>query len=295
MNIFGKFGDLLIRLFSFVGMLIISIPKIPQLLRNINTDDMRKKIDSEKVKGNVSKINDMGVNIVKEFQSGAKEYKSSLPSSVHEKNIADSDTILISGGFTSKEKENTVLQLQLASAAFLVLSILQIFNFLSLAIIVVIGGLIAAFIIYILFTRVKLMYRQDFNAYRDFFLMYLAVGIILIIVGTNSNLVMAFSFQLFPSLSVLLYAVIAVVAVFLIFRIRYARKYTYGVVMESGKNTAHVKVEYDIRSNVKPDMYLVENSYDAVEGDLVKLKIDEKLFSANGNKPISILEVMKKI
>lgn len=296
MNIFGKFGDILIRIFSFVGMLIMSIPKIPQLLRNANTGDIRKRIDSEKIKGNISKIkNNLSANGVKEIHTGEKQVKSSHPSSKYGESKVDSDTILISGGFTSKEKENTILQLQLASAAFLVLSILQIFNFLSLVIFVVLGGITAAYIIYMLFTRVNLMYRHDFNAYRDFFLMYLAVGIILILVGSNPNLVMAFSFEFLPSLSVLLYAVIAVAAVFLIFRIRYSRKFTYGVVMEAGKNTAHVKVEYDIRSNVKPDLYLVENSYGAVEGNLVKLKIEEKLFSAGGNKPISILKVINKI
>ena len=40
------------------------------------------------------------------------------------------------------------------------------------------------------------MYRADFNAYRDFFLMYVAVGIFLVLINTNSNFVMAFSFQI---------------------------------------------------------------------------------------------------
>jgi uncharacterized membrane protein len=134
------------------------------------------------------------------------------------------------------------------------------------------------------------MYSTDFPAYRDFFLMYVAVGIILALVNTNSNFVMAFSFQLLPSLTVLIFAVVAVLAVFLIFRLRYYRNYTYGVVLEEGKNTAYVKVEYDIRSNVKPDIYIVENRYGAVEGETVKLQLEEKIMSMSGNRPVSIME-----
>lgn len=152
-----------------------------------------------------------------------------------------------------------------------------------------------AFVLYVLFTRIKLMYPQDFNAYRDFFLMYLAVGVIISLVSGNSSLVMAFSFQALPSLSILIYAIIAVVIVFLIFRMRYYRNFTYGTVVEAGKNTAHVKVEYDIRSNVKPDLYLVENNVHATEGDTVKLKIEEKVLSTGGNKPLGIIEVISKV
>ena len=151
------------------------------------------------------------------------------------------------------------------------------------------------FIIYLLYTKVNLMYRNDFPAYRDFFLMYIAVGIILVLLNTNSHFVMAFSSTLLPSLSLLIFAVIAVIAVFLIYRIRYYRNFTYGTIIEDGKNTAYVKVEYDIRSNVKPDIYIVENRVGAVEGEFVKLKLEEKLLSMSGNKPISIIESVNKI
>ena len=125
--------------------------------------------------------------------------------------------------------------------------------------------------------------------------MYVAVGIFLVLINTNSNFVMAFSFQMLPSLTVLIFAVIAVLAVFLIFRLRYYRNFTFGTVIEGGKNTAYVKVEYDIRSNVKPDIYIVENTVGAVEGDYVKLKLEEKLMSMSGNKPVTIMESVNLI
>jgi uncharacterized membrane protein len=139
------------------------------------------------------------------------------------------------------------------------------------------------------------MYKNDFPAYRDFFLMYIAVGILLVLVNSNSNFVMAFSFTPLPSLSVLIFAVVAVVAVFLIYRVRYYQNFTYGTVVEEGKNTAYVRVEYDIRSNVKPDLYIVENNISAVEGEYVKLKLEEKLLSMSGNKPIAIINNANKI
>lgn len=295
MGIFAKFGDFIIKLFSFVGMLILSIPKIPEKIRNINTSGIRDKIDTESVKGNISRIRSEvgGVKDTysRENYSRPEHVRTSGESGVH---LEDPGVILISGTYTSEEKERTIFILQIASAAFIVVSIFYVFNFLSLILFLILGSLIGAFVIYILYNRVTKMYRRDFNAYRDFFLLYLAVGIVIVLVSSNPNLTMAFSFQSLPSLSVLIYAIIAVVAVFLIFRIKYHRNYTFGTVLEAGENTAHVKVEYDIRSNVKPDIYLVENRPGAVTGDIVKLKIEEKIISTGGNKPLEILEVYEK-
>ncbi len=301
MGIFAKFGDLIIKLFSFVGMLILSIPKIPEKIRNINTSRIRDKIGTESVKGNISRIrNEVGGvkdTYSRENYSRPEHARTSGEPGAHLEDsgdLKDPGVILISGTYTSEEKERTILILQIASAAFIVVSIFYVFNFLSLILFLILGGLIGAFVIYILYNRVTKMYRRDFNAYRDFFLLYLAVGIVIVLVSSNPNLTMAFSFQSLPSLSVLIYAIIAVAAVFLIFRIKYHRNYTFGTVLEAGENTAHVKVEYDIRSNVKPDIYLVENRPGAVTGDIVKLKIEEKIISTGGNKPLEILEVYEK-
>lgn len=134
------------------------------------------------------------------------------------------------------------------------------------------------------------MYSEDFNAYRDFFLMYIAAGIILVLISYNQDLMSVLSFPFLPSASILIYALILVAAIFLIFRIRYHRDFTYGTVIESGKKTAYVKVDYDIRSNVKPDIYIVQNDINAKEDDAVMLRIEEKIISTGGNKPISIIK-----
>ena len=288
MSFFTKLGYYIIKLFSLTGMLILAIPKIPHMIRNINSSDIREKIDTENLKDNISKIRD-DVGLDEKISRLTNSENNSKLSKKSENQDDDSGVIMIGGAFTSEEKERTILILQILSAAFVVISILSIFHFIAYLIYVPLGAVVVGSILYLLYNRVKLMYSNDFPAYRDFFLMYVAVGIILVLLNTNSNFVMAFSFQFLPSLTVLIFAVIAVLAVFLIFRLRYYRNFTYGTVLEGGNNTAYVKVEYDIRSNVKPDIYIVENRIGAVEGDNVKLKLEEKLMSMSGNKPVSIL------
>jgi len=294
MGVFSKFGDLIIRFFSLLGMMILSIPKIPQKLRNIDHESIKEKIDTDNMRENVSKVKN---NLVDKKVPETSANDETILTDVPEKTVSssESDVILISTPFTSKEKEDTVFRLQLLSAGFLILSVLYLFNFFSIIIYAILGVLIGGYIIYLLYNRVKVMYGPEFPAYRDFFVMYLAVGIILVLVGTNTNLLMAFSFSFFPSLTILIFAIIAVAVVYLIFRIRYHRNFTYGVIIETGEKMAYVKVEYDIRSNVKPDIYVVENDYGAVDGDTVKLKTEQKLFSNSGNKPISVMETVHKI
>lgn len=300
MNILAKFGELILNLFDLVGMVILGIPKIPGKLRGIDTENLKDRIDTEKIKDNITKIrNDVNIEdkiskISKTEPVSTRENAEIFIIDKREKtSVSEVHEHLVNHEFTSEEKEKTVFRLQIFSGLFLVVSIVYLFNFISFLVYSILGVLLVAYVLYMLFTKVKLMYAADFNAYRDFFLMYIAVGIIIVLAGSNPNFVMAFSFQSLPSLTILIFAVISVAAVFLIFRIRYHRNYTYGTVMETGKRTAYVKVEYDIRSNVKPDIYIVDNSYGADEGEKVKLQIEEKLLSNSGNKPVSIIETVK--
>ncbi|SCG85639.1 DUF2101 family protein [Methanobacterium congolense] len=300
MNFFNKFGDIILKVFSFVGMLILAIPKIPEKLRSIKTDDFKSKVDTDNIKENINRIRD-NTKIEERVskittKKGESEEPLEIPKDIEElsKQMDGSeDTIFISGSFNYKEKENTILRLQILSGAFIIFSILYIFNFIAGIIYGILGILTVGYVVYLLYKRIKLMYSNDFPAYRDFFLMYIVIGLVLVVVGTNSTFVNAFSFQFFPSLTVLIFALILVAAVFLIFRIRYYRNYTYGEVVEAGKNVAYVKIEYDIRSNVKPDIYMVENSIGAVEGDFVKVKLEEKFMNLTGNKPTNIIEKVK--
>lgn len=309
MNFFSKLGHYIIKLFTLIGTVIMAIPKIPELIRNFDSTEIKQHLDSENIKENISKIREetaINERISKIRDETAideriskirnsENFKKTETTKYHDTDESDSGFIMIGGGFSAEEKERTVLILQLLSALFIVLSILSIFNFISVFIFIPIGVVIVGYIVYLLYNKIKLMYKSDFNAYRDFFLMYIAVGVVLYIVNFNTNLVMSFSFQLLPSLTVLIFALVAVIAVFLIFRVRYYRNFTFGTVLDIGKNTAHVKVDYDIRSNVKPDIYIVENHVGAVEGEQVKLQLEERLLSMNGNRPVSIIESANRI
>lgn len=288
MNIFTFIGDIVIRLFNFVGMIILAIPKIPDKLRSIDTDSIKDRVDSQALKENISKIKN-DTNIEERISGISKSEIAGKFRTSGNKEIYNHD-IQISSNFTSKEKEDTILKLQILSGGFIVVSIIYLFNFIHPIVYGILGVLLIGYTLYLLFNKIKLMYAHDFNAYRDFFLMYIAVGIILVLVGTNENFVMAFSFQFFPSLTILIFSLISVAAVFLIFRMKYYRNYTFGTVIETGENTAHVKVEYDIRSNVKPDIYIVEDSYGSKVGETVKIRTEEKMFSNSGNKPIMIIK-----
>lgn len=303
MNIFSILGHYVIKLFSLIGTVIMAIPKIPRLIRNFDSSEIKQHLDSENIKENISKIREetaINERISKIREETAIDEKiskirGSETSKHYESSDDDSGFIMIGGAFSAEEKERTVLILQLLSALFIVLSILSIFNFISAFIYIPLGIVIVGYIVYLLYNKIKLMYKSDFNAYRDFFLMYIAVGVILYVINFNTNLVMSFSFEVLPSLTVLIFALVGVIAVFLIFRVRYYRNFTYGTVLDSGKNTAHVKVDYDIRSNVKPDIYIVENHVGAVEGEQVKLQLEEKLMSMSGNRPINIIETANRI
>jgi len=279
MRFFSKLGELFINLFTLIGTLIFELIELP---RRIRSKDFRKKIDITRFMEQWRKI----PAHLDKLERKISDVKAS---------VEDNATIMKSIHFEASEKENTILKLQLSATAFLITSILYSFNIISIIIFGIVGVPLIFTICYILYYQVKVMYPEDFNAYRDFFIMYIMVGILLIMVANNPAFSTSFFFTFFPSLSILLFAMIAVLAVFLIFRIRYYREYTFGKVIETGKNTSYVRVDYDIRSNVKPDIYIVENNgFKVKKDDIVKLAIEDSLFSVKGNRPTKIIGIVKQ-
>jgi uncharacterized membrane protein len=309
MTFLSKFGELVLAVFSITGAVVVWIVRLP---RNIRELDLRRtgpekiretvnQIDTEDVSHKISQLTQKGENYISSRQSKSssdldRESIDEEPIQKHVSEDLDGTIIIKNPQFESKEKENAILKLQVSAGGFLVISVLMTFNFISFILFAILGVLITAYILYMLYYQVKLMYPKDFNAYRDFFLMYVAVGIVIVIVAGNSAVTMAFPFQFFPSFSLLLFALIAVLGVFLIFRIKHHRDHTYGEVIEAGVNTSHVKVDYDIRSNVKPDIYIVENNnFHVVEHEIVKLNVEGGVFNMKGNKPTLIIGKLEKI
>ena len=52
---FKKLGDIILNFFSFIGTVIISIPQIPQMIRNMNIGSIKERIDDKNLKENISK------------------------------------------------------------------------------------------------------------------------------------------------------------------------------------------------------------------------------------------------
>lgn len=176
-------------------------------------------------------------------------------------------------------KDYAILKLEIFSMLFLLLSAIFIFDFpsfISTKTYFIFGVLLLLLTVYALFADVKKYFGEDFPAYRDFFLSYLALGMILALV----KIVKPSTSFIFPYMH---YAVISLLGVFLIsnlFKKRYARDYTFGRVLEADFESVKVKINYDIRANVKPLRYTFKNKFSARKGDVVKISVKKRFFGS---------------
>jgi uncharacterized membrane protein len=180
----------------------------------------------------------------------------------------------------------TVFKLQLFSAFFLILTTLFIINSVSTRKYLFLGLVSIVLTFYILFTTVKKKFR-DFKAYRDFFLSYYLLAILLAAVKMKKPLV-SYGFPLFH------FAIIAVVgalAIYLYFNGKYSRDFTFGRVISKKGVDVEVKLNYDIRSNVKPQITFLRNSMHAKEGDVVKVRVKKEFLALRGSTPLEIMGV----
>src|ERR1035437_507458 len=140
MNIFSKLGYYIVSAFNLVGMLILAIPKIPEKLRNFDSNNIKERIDTENLKGNISNLrDDIGLDEKISQISNTENLTKTIKKTVNREQESDSEVVMIGGAFTSEEKERTILTLQLLSAAFVVISILSIFHFVDSIIYIPIG------------------------------------------------------------------------------------------------------------------------------------------------------------
>ena len=307
MSLFSIIGEIVLTIFSYIGAVIYAIIHLPTTIRGIISEvdtDKIKESGSQTIKKTVEKaqnfdksqISDKINDISTKIEEKKEESGITLPE------IGTSDenngSIMVKNvNVSSKEKENAVLKLQISSAVFIITCILYLFKFIGFWIFIIIGLLLIAFIVYSLYNEIRMLYPDDFNAYRDFFGLYILIGVLLVLVGGSTSLSLAFPFNFFPSFSILIFAILGVVALFLLFRIKYRRDYTIGEIIDLSENTAHVRIDYDIRSNVKPDLYIVERPSNlSIElHDLVKIRIESSLFNLKGNRPTEIFEKIEFI
>jgi len=183
-------------------------------------------------------------------------------------------------------KDYSMLKLQASSALFMLLTALYIVGSLGGKGYVPLATALILYTLHLLYSDVKAMF-QDFNAYRDFFLAYHLLALMLAGIKPWKPVVNFW----FPLLHFALIAALGAAVIYLYFTRRYGRDYTYGRVVETKGLDVEVKLNYDICSNVKPQLALLRNTHNAREGDRVKIRVRKGLFSLRGADPVEIIGV----
>ncbi|MGC8817187.1 MAG: DUF2101 family protein [Candidatus Hadarchaeum sp.] len=178
-----------------------------------------------------------------------------------------------------------ILSLFVTTTVYLVISQDDYLTFLTLTLI------FSFYLFHLTKTQLKLAFKQDYPAYRSFVIICAAISWTLPL----SLKVLPAIFTEKSELAILTptFLNIGLIATtFAAFRLKYGRKFTYGIVEESRGRFALVRVSYDIRSNVKPGIYPVECLVRVNRGDEVKLSVARTLLGLGGAKIKAITEVV---
>ncbi|WP_456395253.1 DUF2101 family protein [Thermococcus sp.] len=176
------------------------------------------------------------------------------------------------------------LKLQLVFLAYLLL------NLLILLLIRSIPLLMLTALVYFLYIH-RLLWRNyyffiDFKPYRYF---YYGLSLIAFLAFVGYTVLRRLTHVVYYYYAYLI-VIFAVVLLFRqMFRAKYGRDWTYGVVEEIKGDLVRVFVHDDIAANVKPGYYWVDKVGDLKEGRIVKLLVEERLMK--GAVPRKIMEV----
>jgi uncharacterized membrane protein len=168
--------------------------------------------------------------------------------------------------------EYVILKVQVAFLLSLLFAVCAIFSFwlvLPLA-------LVSVYLLSLL-PQLKTAFGEDYPAYRFFLFLCFLLPWFLFLTRFGPLFVLAGLGFLLVSVS--------------IFRIRYGREFTYGVVEKIMGGKALVRVGYDIRSDTKAGLYLAEAPLKVKKGQKVKVRVERPLFGLKGSKVGPIIEV----
>jgi uncharacterized membrane protein len=183
-------------------------------------------------------------------------------------------------------KDYTIFKLQLSSAIFLILTTLFIINNIESRIYLWLGALLGIYISYLLFSPVKSEFK-DSVAYRDFFLSYYLLAVLLAAIKVRKPFVNIG----FPLFHLALGAVLGALIIYTYFNRKYSRDYTYGKVIDDRGIDLLVKLNYDLLSNIKPQTAILRKTMNARVGDTVKVRVSKGFMSLRGSRPIEITGV----
>ncbi len=182
-------------------------------------------------------------------------------------------------------RDYTIFKLEMSAALFLIASMLFVFNFLGGNWYAFLGLLLLLSSLRILLGSVKKEF-EDFIAYRDFFLSYLSLALLLALIKLYRPMID----HALPFLHFVVVAVLGVIVISTSFRKKYSRNYTFGTVLADGVDIK-VKFNYDLRSDIKPQVAVFRNTLNARKGDRVKVRVKKGFLSIRGSTPMEVLGV----
>lgn len=180
----------------------------------------------------------------------------------------------------------TILSLFVVAVIYMALLPAEVIVFIPLLLV------LSAYLIYLATTQLKRAFKRDYPAYRSFVAMCVAIAWIFVLALRHSPIefsLEAIHLALIPPLAAIVFVFVAFTA----FRLKYGRSFTHGTVEEVQGRRAVVRVSYDICSNVKSGLYLVESFAKIRKGDQVKLSVERPMLGLRGAKVRAILEKSK--
>jgi len=180
-------------------------------------------------------------------------------------------------------KDYVVLKTQVTTLIFLMSAVVFVFGYLSTRILAFLFIVFGSYSLYLTLVQLKEHFSDDYPAYRVFFLSYLAISVLLVAVKFVKPAVNVG----FPFFHFLLLSMGSVAGVSFFFKRKYGRNYTFGRVIKGGDSIT-VKVNYDLRSSIKPGVHTFENKTNAKEGDIVKLLVESSRFNLRGSRAIGL-------
>jgi uncharacterized membrane protein len=167
--------------------------------------------------------------------------------------------------------EYVILKVQVAFLLSLLFAICAIFSFW----LVFPLALVSAYLLSLL-PQLKAAFGEDYPAYRFFLFLCVLLSWFLFPTRFGPLFVLAGLGFLLVSVS--------------IFRIRYGREFTYGVVERTMGGKALVRVGYDIRSNTKAGLYLAEAPFRVKKGQKVKVRVERPFLGLRGSRMGAVIE-----
>ncbi len=190
--------------------------------------------------------------------------------------------------------EYIMLKTQIVIIALFGASVILSFSWLSPLILApIVAGLIG-YLTYLTPTQLKLAFKRDYSAYRTLVILsiILSLSIVFLKELLTPRFALLFNFP-YPSLFPMILIMVIFSLAILIFRFKYGRNFTYGTVKKVKGDKAVAKINYDIKSNVKNGIYLLETLEKVKKDDNVKIAVDRPLLGLRGSEPTTILEKIK--